>query len=350
MHRLEAGAASRIEGDAPPVVGNFQLQHLAGERQADAALARPGVAGDVGESFERDAVGGDSDGGGQWRQRVGRRDRDAWGIAPAGGVLADRPDEAKFVQGGRPQRVDDAADVGHRLLRLRLEVRQQSVGDRVVAEAVARRRQLQAEAGQPRPEAVVQIAPETAALLFARGDQAPARALEVGGESRGVRRDPRLPRDLFQQAAIRHAEALSGGTRREDQGPDSRALVDERQPDEVGRRRSGAGTPVQLPLVDGGEGRTVPVIERDRRVRQFQRLGDRLHDGRKGRFRRERLLQPPTQAREDRLRPVALAIHQPVDAALEPLARRLEEDGHQAGSDERDRQAVASAEDRAEVA
>ncbi len=56
------------------------------------------------------------------------------------------------------------------------------------------------------------------------------------------------------------------------------------------------------------------------------------------------------EARDDSVGLVALTVHQPVDAALEPIAQRLEQHRDDGGGDERDREAAARPKHRAEIA
>src|SRR5215210_9601391 len=64
--------------------------------------------------------------------------------------------------------------------------------------------------------------------------------------------------------------------------------------------------------------------EIDGRVGHLERLCDRLHDGLKSRFGGNGGLQASSQAREHRIRVVALAVHQAIRTALKPLAQGSE--------------------------
>ena len=55
----------------------------------------------------------------------------------------------------------------------------------VTAEMCCRRIQVEPQTGEERPEAVVQVPPESAALLLPGGDEAVPRVLEVTGEGLG---------------------------------------------------------------------------------------------------------------------------------------------------------------------
>ncbi len=80
------------------------------------------MAGDVGEGFLGDAVGGDLRGGGEIRQAAWRVDRDVEPIrAELGGRLADGTDEAGVIKGGRAEGVDQATNIRDSALRLLLQ-------------------------------------------------------------------------------------------------------------------------------------------------------------------------------------------------------------------------------------
>jgi hypothetical protein len=57
-------------------------------------------------------------------------------------------DQSEFVQGGRTQLIDQAADVGGGLLGPFGEISQERVRERVVSQAIARRLQLEGEPGE----------------------------------------------------------------------------------------------------------------------------------------------------------------------------------------------------------
>ena len=109
------------------------------------------------------------------------------------GVLTNRREQAELVQRWRSQRIDQAADIGQGGAHLALEALQQrNCFVWVIAEHVRRSIDALGHAGEGRPDTVVQIAAQPAALLFPRGNQPLARVLEVGGQLDGVRGHTRL--------------------------------------------------------------------------------------------------------------------------------------------------------------
>ena len=75
----------------------------------------------------------------------------------------------------------------------------------------------------------------------------------------------------------------------------------------------------------------LPPLQRNRGIRKFQRGCHSFGHGQQFGLGRERGLQPSAEARENRHRLVAFAVHQTVHSALKPLAQWLEQDGDQAG-------------------
>ena len=186
---------------------------------------------------------------------------------------------------------------------------------------------LRVSAASCGPEPVVEVAAQAAALLLARGDQPLARALEIGGETDGMRRRADLAGEVPQQAPVRRRELLAGAARRDQQLAHPLALVLQRETEHriVGSRsrcRSGrAGLP-----------------QRDRGVRGLQRTGHRLGDRRQHRIRGERRADAFAQAGEDAVGIIPFPVHQTVDRGLEPIAQRREEHGDQGGGEEGGRQ------------
>jgi hypothetical protein len=124
-----------------------------------------------------------------------------------------------------------------------------------------------------------------------------------------------LARDIVQQPPVRSGEILPRGARGQDQLSYLPRLVGERQGDRLARRG---------PVLSHCHESTSPV-QADGGVGQFERLGDRLHDGLERRIGGERGLQPLSETREYPIRLVALSVHQVVDAALHPAAQGREE-------------------------
>jgi hypothetical protein len=113
---------------ADAVVGDLQLQPVAyGEPDVAGACFR--VVDDVGQGLLRNAVGGHLNGGGKrWQVFRGLHGDVEAVMTVVGRLLADGRDQAQFVEGGRPEVVDQAPYVGDCGLRLGLELGQERVG------------------------------------------------------------------------------------------------------------------------------------------------------------------------------------------------------------------------------
>ena len=111
-HRGEAESRVVIGRYAASVVRHFNGESVRLLPDCDDAVLRPGVAGDVVQCLQGDAVGGDLDG--CW-QRL----ECAWGVDSNGqvgrlvDVGSDCFDEPERVQGRRAELVGDPADVVH---------------------------------------------------------------------------------------------------------------------------------------------------------------------------------------------------------------------------------------------
>jgi hypothetical protein len=278
-HRGEAHARAAVFSDAPSVVGDLHAQRPGRlvERDADEASARRGVALRVVYGLEGDSVGGDLDRGRQRRQLLRCLDVHADADAVVIGVGSQRPEKPEGVERRRPERVDEAANVRDGGLGAIHDVGEQlpgafGVGGDEVSRGFGHHRQ----AGELRPEAIVQVAPEAAALLLTGRHQPLARALEVGrepqglvGEADGVGGHTDLVREVLEQPPVRGREALVAGARSEHQPTDRLTPVDERQVKRVSRGgprdRSGFERALSLEL--------------DLGVRELQRLLHRSGDG-----------------------------------------------------------------------
>ena len=150
--------------------------------------------------------------------------------------------QAELVQGGRPQVVDEPADVGEGGLHLGLEFgERRGRGSGSVRQGVAGRVEAERDAGQRRAEPVVQVTADPAPLLLARGDECFAGALQVTGERRGVSGDRDVPGQVVKQREVALAVGLCRGPLRDDQRPGLRTAQHQRHDDLgvglAGRRR-----------------------------------------------------------------------------------------------------------------
>ena len=171
----------------------------------------------------------------------------------------------------------------------------------------------------------MEVAPERAALLLARGHDALAGALQVGREPHGVHGLARVLGEIGQDAAVLRREPVFPLAQAEHELPQRGPVVRKRERD----RRAG-----ELPV--RGDALEPPVLlHLDRDIREAQRLRDRLDDAGQHGLGRRRDLEALGQAGNRGGRIVALAVEQVVDGALQPGAQRVEHDRHEAGRDDR---------------
>ena len=132
-HGAEADAGSAVGIESVAVVCDLELEGAV-RRQPNGTDLRVGVTHDVGKCFEADAVGGNLDSGWELGEAARPVDRDVKAAVEAGRMLAEGAHEAELVQGGRPQVVDEPADVCDRGLCVRAELEQRLSGLRRLAD------------------------------------------------------------------------------------------------------------------------------------------------------------------------------------------------------------------------
>jgi len=194
------------------------------EPQAHGAPGGVGVPRDVGQRLGHDPVAGHFDRRGQVGQVLGgsvqaHGERGGLVLEPSD-FLAQRSDQAELIEGGWPETVDDTADIGHRPLRLRLELAQQFLQlglARDRARAVSRPR---VKAGQRGAEPVVQVAAQPPPLLFPRGDQARPGHVQRPPQRHRMGRRARLPGQVGQQPLVVGAKLLAARPRAHQEPPD----------------------------------------------------------------------------------------------------------------------------------
>lgn len=87
------------------------------QAETQEALLGFGVAHDIGQRFPGDAIGGHLDGCRKRWKALGSLDEDLEPLMLIGGsVLAQGLEQAQFIEGRRPQVIDQAADLGEGLL------------------------------------------------------------------------------------------------------------------------------------------------------------------------------------------------------------------------------------------
>ena len=172
---------------------------------------------------------------------------------------ADGAGEAELVEVGWPQRLDHAPDVLDRRLRLGPQLLDHRERRSVVhAQAAARQVDLQGDARQRRADAVVQVAPERAALLLARGHDALAGALQVGREPHGVHGLARVLGEVGEHAAVLRREPVFPRAQAEHELPQRGTVVRKRERDRRAvsvaraRRRARAARPARTSIATYG--------------------------------------------------------------------------------------------------
>ena len=172
----------------------------------------------------------------------------------------------------------------------------------------------------------MQIAAQPPALLLASGDEPLARVLHLARERDGARGGARAMREVLEQPAVGLAELLAVGARADQQRPDPLARMHERQPQRDPRHRLAAFRH-RRPLLPG---------ELDGDVRDPQRVGDRIGHHRQDVGGCHGLAETAPERRDGCVRLVALSVQQAVDPALQPVAHRVERDGHECRRRQRD--------------
>ncbi len=183
----------------------------------------------------------------------------------------------------------------------------------------------------------MQVATQAAAFFLARRHKALPCALEVGGQAHCMNCHLCLPGKVLQQAMVCRGKRLACAARRKVQLPHELALVDQRQAEHI---ITAYGT-----TYGRSNRELVVLLQRYGNVRQLEGLGDGLHDRLEHGIRRERCFQALAKSREHGVRVVAFTVHQPIHAALEAHAQRMEEHGDDADCQDRDEPVTTCAED-----
>src|SRR5712692_1542755 len=213
------------------IVGDFQVQGVV-EPEAEAAGAGLRVAYDVGKGFLGDAVGGYLDRCRQLWEMVRGLKRHLHAIRPSvGAVLSSlftkSPDEPEFIESGRAQCVDQAADIGDDSTQVGAPCRHEGGSlRRVLWDQRSYRSCLQVEGSQCGSQAIVQVATQAATLLLACRHEPLACSLQFGSEAHGVSGYACLARQIIKQAAVGRCERFSPGARSKQQLADGLSLVD----------------------------------------------------------------------------------------------------------------------------
>ena len=195
---------------------------------------RGGVAHRVRERFEGNPVCRNFDRGGQlgeWlrprfdadRRRPGRPT-----CREAHGLLAHRFDEPELIERRWPQPVDEAAHIGQRNADVATELVQQLTGAfGIRPERRGRGLGAQADRGERRPEAVMQVSPESTAFLLAGDDEPLARPREIVPQPDRADRGARLPSEVLEQPQLVATEAGLTGTHTQHEPSDPLRTMEE---------------------------------------------------------------------------------------------------------------------------
>ena len=299
-------------------------------------LEAPGVADRVRHRLDGDPVGGDLDGGRQVRQAV----RDALNVdrrpgrrvaarVQARGLRPDRAREAELVERRRPEPVDQPPDVRKRDPDLVAEqVQLPSCRGGIVVDHRGRGVGPHPDRGERRTQAVVQVPPEPAALLLARPHEPLARPGERGAQPLRVDRCAGLAGEVAQERHLVRTEPAVAGPDAQDQPADRLRPVDQRQ--HLDDRRPRAALRDEVAPAE-----LVAHLQGD--VRQPQRLGHGLDDGRVGALRVRRPFEPGAQPLHRPPRLVARPVHQAVHGPLEPVTQRQRDERRDARREQRSR-------------
>jgi hypothetical protein len=118
-------------------------------------------------------------------------------------MLLERSDQSQLIELRRAQVVDEPAEVGDSVLDLGLQLVQHHAGrSRVPPNQQLGRTQLQDKAGHDSTEPVVEVPPQSAALLLPGGDQPFTRTLQVDGQPDGVGGHAGLAGDVRQKPEV----------------------------------------------------------------------------------------------------------------------------------------------------
>ncbi|GAA4406775.1 hypothetical protein GCM10023168_22090 [Fodinibacter luteus] len=133
------------------------------------------------------------------------------GIAGSYGQLFQGAGESELVQGSGSKPFNDPSDIGHRGLSRGTQLEQFCIGVFEAVPAVAQLVDFECEAGQRRPEPVVQVAAEPSSLFLSRQDQPVLRGAQRVDQAGGVDDAPELARDVGEQPSVPVAQVVAAG-------------------------------------------------------------------------------------------------------------------------------------------
>ena len=225
-HRADTDAGARGRGEPVPS-SRITSSSASGRRRSVTVTARAAAVPDrVVHRLDGDPVRRHLDRGREARRRRPRPPSTSATVEPSCdsvvvlvGLLAQRGDEPELVERGRPQAVDqpaDLADVGLGLVGELTERAARASGSRRTrSRATSSRISVAASDG---PQTVVQVATQAPALLLARRDEPLAAALELAAAGQGLHERAHLGADVLEQASVARAR-----TARASGSPPSRA-------------------------------------------------------------------------------------------------------------------------------
>jgi hypothetical protein len=215
-----------------PIISDREVQRVV-EPEMDPTGAGLRVACDIGEGLLSNTIGGYLDRGGQRWEMIWRFHEHLHTIRPGASavlsrLLADSPEQSQFIERGRTQVVDQAADIGNdRAQRGAPFSYQSGCLTRILRDQRSYRSCLEVEGGQGWSQAIVQVTTQAPTFFLACRYEPLACSLQFGCEPHGVSGYACLARKVIEQAAIGRGEGFSSGARSKQQLADDLSLVDQ---------------------------------------------------------------------------------------------------------------------------
>jgi hypothetical protein len=178
------------------------------------------------------------------------------------------------------------------------------------------------QAGQGGTKSIMEIAAQPATLFLPGRDQSFARTLKIDGQLDGVDGRTYLDGQILQEPRIRFRERIIPLAWMTYQYSDLLVL---REQGYLDKRAL-----FVLSTVGGCGPECLPILERDSNIGQLESLGDGFNDARQDIPRDDHRLDALSQARDDDIGVISLAIEKSVDGTLQAHTQRAEEQGDHA--------------------